>query len=57
MKTKLMTLATLALALSPSLALASAPEKPAKSNGTYTHSSSVHDRTPVIHDRNSSVPR
>ena len=57
MKMKFITLATLALALSPSLALASAPEHPAKSNGTYTHSTSVHDRTPVIHSRTSTLSR
>jgi len=62
MKTKWMTLATLALALSPSLALASAPKpappKPVQSNGTrQQNANQYHDRTPQIHERGSGAPR
>ena len=52
MKMKWMTLATLAVALSPSLALAAAPAKTTQSNGTG-HANQYHDRTPHIHERGS----
>jgi hypothetical protein len=50
MKMKWMTIATLAVALSPSLALASAPAKTVHSNGTH-QTSQYHDRTPHVHER------
>ena len=56
MKMKWMTLATLAVALSPSLALASAPGKSASNNGTG-HATQYHDRTPHIHQRGSMASR
>jgi len=56
MKMKWMTLATLAVALSPSLALASAPAKSTTSNGTG-HANQYHDRTPHIHERGAINPR
>ena len=52
MKMKWMTLATLAVALSPSLALAAAPVKQTKTTGTG-HANQYHDRTPHIHERGS----
>ena len=52
MKMKWMTLATLAVALSPSLALASTPAKTTQSTGTG-HANQYHDRTPHIHERGS----
>ena len=52
MKTKWMTLATIALALSPSLAFASTSSKSTSSNGTG-HATQYHDRTPHLHLRGS----
>lgn len=56
MKMKWMTLATLAVALSPSLALASAPSKSTHSTGTG-HANQYHDRTPHIHERGAIASR
>ena len=56
MKMKWMTLAMIALALSPSLALASTSGKSASSNGTG-HATQYHDRTPHIHERGSVASR
>jgi len=61
----IMILATLALALSPSLASATEPAKHAPqqqntsntSNGTRQNSNQYHDRTPVVHDRGQISPR
>lgn len=55
MKMKWMTLATLALALSPALALA-APGKGTHSTGTG-RANQYHDRTPRIHERGSASVR
>jgi len=57
MKTKWMTLATLAVALSPSLALASAPAKPVQSTGTHQNANQYHDRTPHVHERGAVASR
>jgi len=56
MKMRWMTLATIALALSPSLALASTSGKSTSSNGTG-HATQYHDRTPHLHQRGSISPR
>jgi hypothetical protein len=56
MKTKWMTLATFAVALSPSLALASVPAKTAHSTGTH-QTSQYHDRTPHVHERGAIASR
>jgi len=56
MKMKWMTLATLAVALSPSLALAAAPGKTTQTTGSG-HANQYHDRTPHIHERGSSATR
>jgi hypothetical protein len=50
MKTNLITIAAMALALSPSLALASDPRQGTQSNGTG-HANQYHDRTPHVHNR------
>ena len=50
MKMKWITLATLAVALSPSLALAAAPGKASTGTG---HANQYHDRTPHVHERGS----
>ncbi len=49
MKSKFTYLAALVLALSPSLALASTPQF----NGGHSHSITIHDRSPRIHERGS----
>jgi hypothetical protein len=57
MKTKWMLLATLALTLSPALALA-APDKQVQSNGTHAaHGAQYHDRTPRVPTRSAAMPR
>jgi hypothetical protein len=64
MNIKLMTLAMLALVLSPSLATAAGPTKnqtnPTKtvqSNGTRQNVNEYHDRTPHVHERGATLPR
>lgn len=49
MKNNWMTLATLALALSPSLAFAN----PTPGSNAKDHSNQYHDRTPRVHDHTS----
>jgi len=57
MKMKWMTMATLALALSPSLMFANEPAKPGKSTGTHQGANQYHDRTPRVHEHGSTLPR
>ena len=57
MKTKWMTLATLALALSSSLAFGSAPVKSASQGNGTGRTNQYHDRTPRVHERGSIAPR
>ena len=47
MKTKLITLAALAFAFSPAIALAS----PTPQAGGHSHGSATHDRSPHVHER------
>jgi hypothetical protein len=54
MKMKTLTLATLALALSPSLMFAEAPTKAGQSTGTRG-ANQYHDRTPRVHEHGSTV--
>ncbi len=54
MKKTMMTLATLTLALSSSLAFA----RPVQSTGTKQQNvNQYHDRTPHVHERGTSLPR
>lgn len=56
MKTKWLTLATIALVLSPSLALAAPAGKSVTGTGTG-RANQYHDRTPHIHERSSIATR
>jgi len=55
MKMKTLTLATLALALSPSLMFAAAPVKNVQSTGTHGGANQYHDRTPHVHEHGSTI--
>ncbi len=57
MKTKWMTLAALAFALTSSMALGSAPVKAAAQGNGTGHTNQYHDRTPRVHERGSIAPR
>jgi hypothetical protein len=57
MKTKWMTLAALAFALSSSIAFGSGPAKSASQGNGTGHTNQYHDRTPHVHERGNIAPR